>query len=245
MRWSKAALIARKEFGSLRRRKSLYGALVAFPIGIAIGFAALIRFAGASSGGIPASYLPTLLDAFGFFFVIGAGILPTSIAAYSLVGEKVEKSLEPLLATPSSDSEILLGKTLGALVPTLGAMGAGSILFMILMDATTRSRLGYLYYPNGTIGVEMLVCVPLAALLSTEVSVLISARVSDVRSAQQIAGLMVLPLAAVYVGAEINAFPLDIPHMLYLAGALAVIDVPLFFLTRATFQREEILTHWR
>ena len=44
-----------------------------------------------------------LLDSFSFFFVIIATIIPTAISSYSIVGEKVEKSLEPLLATPATD----------------------------------------------------------------------------------------------------------------------------------------------
>jgi ABC-2 type transport system permease protein len=54
--------------------------------------------------------LPEVINAFLFFFIIGAVSLPVGIAAYSVVGEKVEKSLEPLLTTPLTDGEILMGK---------------------------------------------------------------------------------------------------------------------------------------
>lgn len=52
-------------------------------------------------------------------FIIGAGILPTGIASYAIVGEKIEKSLEPLLATPASDGDVLMGKSLAALIPAI------------------------------------------------------------------------------------------------------------------------------
>ena len=55
-------------------------------------------------------------DALVFIFIILAAIIPTVIGSYSIVGEKIEK-LETLLATPTTDSEILLGKTLAAFLP--------------------------------------------------------------------------------------------------------------------------------
>jgi ABC-2 type transport system permease protein len=74
-------------------------------------------------------------NAFLFFFLIGTVFLSNSLASYSLVGEKVEKSLEPLLATPTSDDEILMGKTLAAFVPTIAATFLGATAFMALVDA--------------------------------------------------------------------------------------------------------------
>jgi ABC-type Na+ efflux pump permease subunit len=50
---------------------------------------------------VPDTYLVNLLHAFPFVFIIIAGFIPAGIASYSIVGEKVEKSLEPLLATVS------------------------------------------------------------------------------------------------------------------------------------------------
>ena len=70
------------------------------------------------------------MDAFSIWFLIGAAVIPATIASYSLVGEKIQKSLEPLLATPMTDGEILLGKTISGLVIPLGAVYAGSVIYM-------------------------------------------------------------------------------------------------------------------
>lgn len=48
-------------------------------------------------------------------------MLPMMIACDSIVSEKVGKSLEPLLATPVSVSELLVGKALAAVLPAVGA----------------------------------------------------------------------------------------------------------------------------
>ena len=81
--------------------------------------------------------LPNLLTSFSFFLVIGAAYVPLGIASYSIVGEKVEKSLEPLLATPLTDGEILLGKAISAVIPTLVAMYAAAAVFMVGIDEVT------------------------------------------------------------------------------------------------------------
>jgi hypothetical protein len=43
--------------------------------------------------------LPTFMNAFSYWFAIGAALLPLGIASYSLIGEIVQKSLELRLAT--------------------------------------------------------------------------------------------------------------------------------------------------
>jgi ABC-2 type transport system permease protein len=116
---------------------------------------------------------------------------------------------------------------------------------MVLMDYYLFGLLGYLYFPNAVMGVIMLLLVPLSAITAVEMSVIVSARVNDVRTAQQLGSLIVLPFALIYVLGEINVFPLTVPYLLILAVVLMVIDVGLYYLAVATFQREEILTGWK
>ncbi len=187
-----------------------------------------------------------LLPAFLFFFVILAAYLPTPIASYTIVGEKVERSLEPLLATPTTDGEILLGKGIAAFVPPLVAVWGGATVFMILMDLATHSTLGYYYFPNWSAAALLFTLVPLAALLSVQVNVIVSSRISDVRTGQQIGALTVLPLAGLYVAGELNVINLgSTTTFLIIVAAFLVLDVLLFFVSRATFRREEILTKWK
>jgi ABC-type Na+ efflux pump permease subunit len=163
-----------------------------------------------------------------------------------MVGEKVEKSLEPLLATPTTDTEILLGKGIAAYIPPLVAILGASAVFMALMDLVTYSELGYYYFPNGATALALFVLAPLATLLSVQVNVIVSSRISDVRSGQQIGALSVLPFAGLYLGGELGIVDLgSVDNLLYIIGAILVIDALLFFVTKATFQREEILTKWK
>jgi len=247
MNLSKSWTIARKDLKVFRRKKNILLSSIALPLLISILLPAVVEFAGARSGGkgIPASELPTLLPAFTFFFIILSAPLITSIASYSLVGEKIEKSLEPLLATPTTDGEILLGKSIAAFLPPMASIFAGATIFMTLMDAATYSRLGYYFFPNWNAGAVFLLLAPLAAVLSIEVNVIVSSRVSDVRTAQQLGILTTLPFGGIYLASELGVVTLDTSSLLIISGILVVSDLLLFFVSTATFRREEILTKWK
>ncbi len=127
MRLSKAWIIAARDFKIFRRVKNVWNSIIVFPVIISVLFPVILEYLAArGSHGLAApGVLPNLLNSFSFFLVIGAAYVPLGIASYSIVGEKVEKSLEPLLATPLTDGEILLGKAISAIIPTLVAMYAG------------------------------------------------------------------------------------------------------------------------
>jgi ABC-type Na+ efflux pump permease subunit len=167
------------------------------------------------------------------------------IASYSVVGEKIEKSLEPLLATPLTDGEILLGKAIAALLPALVVMYAGAAVFMVGVDAVTFGKLGYNYFPNWTFAFLLLVLVPLAVVMSVLYSVIVSSRANDVRSANSYSILIFLPLMAIYFASEIRIITLDITGFLIIAGVLSAVDIALYFIGTKAFQREEILTKWK
>ena len=243
MRLSKAWVVAAKDLKIFTRKRNVFGSVILFPLLVSIGLPLLIHFVSAKHQGF-GSHLPTLLNAFSFFFVALAAYLPTAIASYSLIGEKVEKSLEPLLATPTTDSELLLGKSIAGFIPPVAAIYISAIVFMALMDLFTHALLGYYYFPNWTMGVILLLVTPLSAILSIEANVIISARAADVRSAQLQGGLSVLPFGALYVASEVGIVTLGTTHLFIISAVILLIDVILFFISTKTFQREEILTKW-
>jgi ABC-2 type transport system permease protein len=236
--------IAAKDLSVVRRKRSIFYALVLFPLFVSIGLPGVIWLVEHRNT-IPDDVLTNLMNAFTFFFVIVATVIPTGISAYSIVGEKVEKSLEPLLATPARDSEILLGKSLASFLPTIVAIYGGSALFMVLMDALTYGQLGYLYFPNWTAAVILLLVVPLTIIYAVELNVLVSSRVNDIRTANSLGSLAVFPFAGIYVSTEINLVSLNASNLLLLSAVLLIADVALFYLCRVTFRREEILTKWK
>jgi len=246
MNLATALTIAGKDLTVALRRRSIQMGLVIFPLIAAIALPLVLRGIGGRAGGADvAAFLPRLLDAFVFFLVIGGSTLPTAIASYSLVGEKVERSLEPLLATPASELEILVGKAIAALVPTVVALWLGGALFVVHANLQTQSVWGQHYLPDAATWIILLVLVPLSSLFSVLASVLVSVRATDVRTAQQLSGLLAIPFAALYVLSEIGIVELTPTGLLWIAAVLLIVDVVLFGAARAVFDREEILTRWR
>lgn len=243
MRLSKAWTVASKDFKTFRNKKSIFYSILYFEGIVSIGLPFILRYVISRPNG--AAALPTLINAFSFLYIIGAGLVPVGIASYSLVGEKVQKSLEPLLATPTTDEEILLGKSIAAFIPAIIATFIGATIFTVLTDVFTSSTLNELYFPNWDIAIILLLLSPLACLLSVGYNVLVSSRSNDVRSAQQLGALILLPLGAVYILTETRILDLNTNTLLIITGIMAAVDVVLFFLVKATFQREEILTKWK
>jgi len=249
MRLSKSWIIASKDFKVFLRKRNIIYLTFVVPLVVGIVFPVLIYYlvhyrAGSHSTSL--AELIILLPAFQFFFLMLAGVIPTYIASYTIVGEKLEKSLDRLLAAPVTDGEILLGKGISAFLPPMAAILSGSVIFMALMDLVTEPRLGYYFFPTWNSWIVLFLMVPLAVVLSVEWNVIVSSRVSDVRVAQQLGALAAFPFIGIYVGGETNLIDLGATNdLLVIAGALLAADLVLFFAARATFQREEILTRWK
>ena len=237
-------VVARKELKVIIRKKSIIYYTVLFPFLLSVGFLLLVKNTIAPSSGIASDY-SLGLESLIYFFVVLAAILPASIAAYSIVGEKLEKSLEPLLATPTTDGEILLGKSIAAFVLPILSIWAAASIFMAAADYLTYSELSYNFFPNWTTGIMVFLLAPLAAIFSIECAVIASSRVTDTRGANQIASLMFVPFMVVFLAAVEGTFAFNIDNLLTISGIMSLVDVALLFLSTSTFKREEILTKWR
>lgn len=245
MRLWKSWIIAKKDLKVIRKRKLLIGLLVGLPLVLSIGLPSVLREVIGRRGFIP-SVESDLISAFGFFFIIIAAMVPLYISSYGIVGEKMEKSIEPLLSTPTSDGEILMGKYIGTFIPSILAVYLGAIVYMVLIDAFTHSYFGYYFFPNAGFSILLLVAVPAASTYAITLSVFISSKVNNVMSAYQGGGTTLIPFLILYVLGEIGLVKLyETTYVLIISGALIAIAIIMFFISRNTFGREKILTEWK
>jgi ABC-2 type transport system permease protein len=239
----KSWIVATKDLSLFKRNKYILYSLIAMPVLVGIVIPSSSLFFLPSNA--PPETVTLFVNLSTTYFVIIAVILPTIMASYSFVGEKVEKSLEPLLATPTTDGELLFGKSLAAFLPCMGATYTGAAIFTALVDYWSFSHLGVFLLPNVEWTVINAFMAPLACILSVETNIIISSRVNDIRAAQQLGVFAVLPIILVMVLAStVKSIPL-LQLTLIVSAALAVADLVLFYLSKATFQREEILTKWK
>ena len=241
----KSWAIARKDLKIIKKRKILLAMLIGFPLIIGVGLPSITEVLIARKGFI-ASTDSDLISAFGFFFIILSAFIPLYISSYGIIGEKMEKSIEPLLSTPTKDGEILMGKYLGAWIPSLAAVYVGAAIFMILIDLLTYKDFRYYFFPNNSFTILLLVAVPAASTYAITLSVFVSSKVNNVISAYQGGGVTLIPFIILYVMGEIGIVKLyETNNVLYISLALAIIAVIMFFISRETFGREKILTEWK
>ena len=123
-------------------------------------------------------------------------IVPAALAAYSVVGEREQGTLEPVLTTPITREEFLLGKAVAAFVPSVLIAYAiyGLVLAAIEVFAQRAIATALIQLPQVAVQLGF---TPLLAAWSICVAMTISARSRDVRVAQQLATLAGLPAVAV------------------------------------------------
>lgn len=186
-----------------------------------------------------------MLDLFTLLFMILPVMIPVTIAAYSIVGEKTARSLEPLLATPITTVELILGKSLAAIIPAVVATWLGYLIYgvgaRILLDSD--AVFARLLDPLWLIAV--FVVGPLLTVFAVCVAIMVSSRVNDPRVAEQLAGVIVLPLILMLTGQSIGFFLLNRTMVVVAAFVILLLDVVLVYLSIRTFERENILTRWK
>jgi ABC-2 type transport system permease protein len=167
-----------------------------------------------------------------------------SVAAYSVIGEKQARTLEPILATPITTFELLAAKVAGSLVPALALTFASFAVYVAGTMLFARAGVfGALFTARSLMIVFLLG--PLAALAALQMAVCVSSRVNDARSAQQIGALIILPVTGLLVAQVTGAFMLTGTIILLVALALAIVNAGLMALGIALFDRESILTRWK
>jgi ABC-2 type transport system permease protein len=186
-----------------------------------------------------------LLNILLIFFILIPTVIPTVVASYTIVGEKINRSLEPLLATPTTDLELLVGKAASIFIPCVLITWAVFLPFVIIVNSITEPALGYSPMPDAIWLVGVFLLSPMVCGMSILSNVIISSRVTDVRSAQQLGSLVVLPIVALFLIMALGLIPLTAPNIAILALVVLIIDLAMLNLARRTFRREEILVNWK
>lgn len=184
------------------------------------------------------------LRQFHLLFLLLPVIGTLGIATYSIIGEKTSRTLEPLLATPLSTLELILGKSLAAALPAVGLTWLAFGVFAVLTAMSTASAVTSRVF-DATAWLLILLVTPLAALLALGAGILVSTRSRDPRGAQQVGGLLVLPLVVVLLLQAVGLTVLGVGFVVLAAVTLLAVDLVILALAVQSFRREQILVHWR
>jgi len=195
-------------------------------------------------GAIPDEISRALFGQFLMYFILLPVIIPSTMASYSIIGEKQNRSLEPLLATPVTTEELLLGKSLASVIPSVALAWLTYGISVALVHAVGGPRFVTVIWRPEALA-AMLLLSPAMAVLGMLLMVLISARSHDPREAQQWSVFIVLPAVGLSLGVTMGKIPVTVGLMVIAAAALAIIDVIMLRVVVAMFQRELILTRWK
>ncbi len=186
-----------------------------------------------------------LLSSYLILFQMIPMVVPLSIASHSIVAEKQNRSLEALLATPVRTSEILMGKALAAAIPGVLATWYGFAFFAM----GARFGVSDIVYRRLIVGPTWVLCIvllaPLFTMLTVGLSMIVSSRVKDANSAQQLGSILILPLISVMIVQMIGVVSYNSWLVLGTGLVIALLDLVVLRASVRIFKREEILTMTR
>jgi ABC-type Na+ efflux pump permease subunit len=185
----------------------------------------------------------TLLDWFGMFLVMPV-FVPILISSQSVAGEKERRTLEPLLASPVTAAELVAGKSLASLVPAVAITWLAFALLCVGVDVVAWPLGQGLLLPNMLWSFGVLVLAPLFAFFGNGVAVLISARVSEARTAQQFSALVVLPLVGLVGGQVVGVLKAGPAYYALQGAVVLLLDVGLLWASIRLLDRERLLSRW-
>ena len=168
-------------------------------------------------------------------------LLPAILSAYSVVGEREQGTLEPVLTTPISRVELLLGKAAAIFMPAVAVayLIFGVFVAITQFGAASAVATAVLHAPQLP---AALVFIPLLAAWTIWVGLAISARVTDTRVAQQLSLLASLPPFALTALMSFQIISPTFGLAAALAGGLLAIDCVACLAVARMFDRERLIT---
>jgi len=168
-------------------------------------------------------------------------VIPPVIAAYSVVGERDQGTLEPVLTAPIRASELLLGKAAAAFLPSVAiAYAIYSVVLIGVRFGAAHVVSTVVFHPPELLA--QLLFTPLLALWAIWVGIGISTRASDVRVAQQLATVASLPLLGFTSLLSFQLVKPSVSLAIGLALALLVADIAAWRIVSRLFDRERLVT---
>ncbi len=174
-------------------------------------------------------------------FLLMPVFVPILLSAQSVGGERERRTLEPLLATPVSTTQIVLAKSLASVVPAVLLCWLSAAIFIGGLDWVAFRASGALPLPDASWTVGVVVLGPLLSVFGNAVAVAISARVRDSRAAQNLAAMTIMPVIGLGIAQIAGGIRLGFAFYGVAALVLIAVDVALVYLAAALFDRERLL----
>ncbi len=234
--WTRVGAIFRKELRDYRRNRFVVGTMAAMPVLFIILPAIQLIAANTTNKALSLRIGLSLL-----YMLLIPVTMPSVVCAYSVVGEREQGTLEPVLATPIRREEFLIAKALAAFVPTVTIAYAVFGVFLAIAALFAHPLIVSAIFTGPHVLVQLLFT-PLLAGWAIWVGIAVSTRSTDVRVAQQLSVLGSFPPLIIVALMSLNVISESTAIATGLAAALLVFNLLAWHFVAGMFDRERLVT---
>jgi ABC-type Na+ efflux pump permease subunit len=231
--------VVRKELRDFRRKRSIVVTMSVFPVLFLVEPIVAVFLSPPSASGASLDHyviLPLL------YMLLIPVVMPATLAAYSVVGEREQGTLEPLLTTPLRRQEFILGKAASVMLPTVVLSYAVFGIFLGAVALFAHPAISDAVFHDGPILLAQFLFAPLVAGWAVVVGMAISVRASEVRVAQQLGTLASFPVIGVVLLLVLGAIHPTFAVAIAFAAGLLAIDLAALRIVSSMFDRERLVT---
>ena len=231
--------VVRKELRDYRRKRAIVVAMVVIPLLFLIEPVLTIFLVPASEG---TSSLDTSVVLPLLYLLLIPVVMPSTLAAYTVTGEREQGTLEPLLTTPLLQQEFIVGKATAVMLPTLVLSYSVFGLFLAAVRVFAHPAVASAVFHQGPIILALVLFAPLLAGWAIVVGMAISVRASEVRVAQQLGTVASLPIIGVVALLAVGVIHPTFKVAILFAVGLLAIDLRALRIVSRMFDRERLVT---
>jgi ABC-type Na+ efflux pump permease subunit len=237
--FSRVLAVVRKELLDYRRKRSIVVSMLIFPILFLVEPLVVIFIAppSGSSASLDKTVIVPLL-----YMLLIAVVIPSTLAAYTIVGEREQGTLEPLLTTPLRQQELVLGKAAAVLIPSVGLAYAVYAIFLLIVALFAHPDISNAVFHDRPTLLTLFLFAPLVAGWAVVVGLAVSVRASEVRVAQQLGMLSSFPVIGVIILLISGVIHPTFVAAIEFAIGLLVVDLLALRLVSRMFDRERLVT---
>jgi ABC-type Na+ efflux pump permease subunit len=233
--WRRVGAILRKELRDYRRNRFVIGTMAAVPVLFIILPTIQLIAANTTDKALTLRIGLSLL-----YMLVIPVTMPSVVCAYSVVGEREQGTLEPVLSTPVGREEFLIAKALAAFIPTLVVAYAVFGIFLAVAALFAHPVIVSAIYAGTHVLVQFLFT-PLLAGWAIWVGIAVSTRSTDVRVAQQLSVLGSFPPLIIVALMSLNVISESTALAVGLGAALLAFDLIAWRVVAAMFDRERLV----
>ena len=234
--WTRVGAIMHKELRDYRRNRFVIGTMAAVPALFIILPTIQLIAANTTSRALSLRIGLSLL-----YMLVIPVTMPSVVCAYSVVGEREQGTLEPILSTPIQREEFLIAKALAAFAPTLVIAYVVFGVFLGIAALFAHPAIVSAIYAGSHVMVQLLFT-PLLAGWAIWVGIAVSTRSTDVRVAQQLSVLGSVPPLIIVALMSLNVISESTELAVGLAAALLAFDLLAWRAVAQMFDRERLVT---